>query len=202
MSSQRAGDLLIRAMDGDQQALGTLLEHYRPYLRILARRHLDPVMSARVDPSDLVQQTCFEACRDLPKFRGQREAELIAWLRRILENNARNSVEVHIRAQKRSVHREKRVDPAPGDEQKSPVDHAATTESSPSRRAMRGEQAVRLAHEIESLPEDQSEAIRLRHIEGWTLRQLAAHFQRSESAVAGLIKRGLRSLRRRLADLL
>jgi hypothetical protein len=42
---------------------------------------------------------------------------------------------------------------------------------------------------------DQREAIRLRHLEGWTLAALAERFGRSESAVAGLLKRGLRGLR-------
>jgi RNA polymerase sigma-70 factor (ECF subfamily) len=60
---------------------------------------------------------------------------------------------------------------------------------------MLGEAAARLAEAIESLPEDQREAIRLRHLEGWTLEQLAVRFGRSESAVAGLLKRGLRGLR-------
>ena len=60
---------------------------------------------------------------------------------------------------------------------------------------MRGELAVRIAKEVERLPDDQREAVRLRHLEGWSLAQLAQHFGRGESAVAGLIKRGLRALR-------
>ena len=66
---------------------------------------------------------------------------------------------------------------------------------------MRSELAVRIAAEIESLPEDQREAVRLRHIEGWPLALLARHFRRSECAVAGLVKRGLRKLRDQLADM-
>ena len=65
---------------------------------------------------------------------------------------------------------------------------------------MRNELSMRVAAEIESLPEDQREAVRLRHIEGWPLARLAQHFHRSESAVAGLVKRGLRELRKQLAD--
>jgi RNA polymerase sigma-70 factor (ECF subfamily) len=65
---------------------------------------------------------------------------------------------------------------------------------------MRGEMAIRLAAEIESLPDDQRDAVRLRHLEGWSIGELAVHFDRSESAVAGLLKRGLRRLRDQLAD--
>ena len=52
--------------------------------------------------------------------------------------------------------------------------------------------------EIEELPEDQREAIRLRYLQGWSLEQVASHFERSEGAIAGLLKRGMQSLRVRL----
>jgi RNA polymerase sigma-70 factor (ECF subfamily) len=64
---------------------------------------------------------------------------------------------------------------------------------------MRGESAVQLALAIATLPEAQQEAIRLRHLEGMSLAQIAQQMERSEEAVAGLIKRGLRGLRDRLA---
>ena len=63
---------------------------------------------------------------------------------------------------------------------------------------MRGEDAVRLAAALCELPEDQRKAVRLRHLEGFTLQQLAEHFDRSPEAVAGLLKRGLRKLRKLL----
>ena len=60
---------------------------------------------------------------------------------------------------------------------------------------MKGERAVRLAIMLGKLPEVQREAIRLRYLEGRTLQQIAESIGRSEMAVAGLLKRGLRSLR-------
>ena len=60
---------------------------------------------------------------------------------------------------------------------------------------MKGERAVRLAIMLGKLPEVQREAIRLRYLEGRTLQQIAKSIGRSEMAVAGLLKRGLRSLR-------
>jgi RNA polymerase sigma-70 factor (ECF subfamily) len=187
-----------KAVDGDADALGAVLQRFRPYLSILARRHLDSAVNARLDPSDIVQQTCLEACRDLDAFEGTSEGQLIAWLRRILENNVAQSIQTHRVAQKRSVSREQ-PRALPSDNRSAWADVPAD-QSSPSRRSLRGELAVRIAREIESLPDDQREAVRLRHLEGRSLAELASHFQRSESAVAGLIKRGLRALRRQLAD--
>lgn len=199
MSALPDSGLLERAFDGDREAFGVLLERYRPYLRILARRWLDSDIDARVAPSDAVQQTCLEAYRDLPSFRGKNTNELLAWLRRILENNVSQAVHTHILAQKRSVTREAQPYHADGNHRNLSV--VVGSQSSPSARAMRGELAARLAKEIESLSEDQCEAIRLRYLEGWPLARLSDRFQRSESAVAGLLKRGLQNLRRRLTDL-
>ena len=60
-------DLLQQARAGDAQAAGLLLERYRPYLRVIAQRLLDEQLAARLDASDLVQQTLFEAHRDFAR---------------------------------------------------------------------------------------------------------------------------------------
>lgn len=194
MSSQSIEGLLARARAGDRSAAGSLLRRHRPYLKLIAQRTLDARVAVRVDPSDIVQQTCLEAYRDLPAFRGASEAEWIAWLRRILQNTIAQTVEQHVLTQKRAVHRERSLEALlePGRPLGEFVELDA---SSPSQRVLRGEAAVRLAEALATLPQDQAEAIRLRHLEGWTLERLVAHFGRSEAAVAGLLKRGLRKLR-------
>jgi hypothetical protein len=78
--------LVERAKAGDQQAVAELLGLYRNYLLLLARLHIDANLQAKADPSDLVQETCLMAARDLPQFRGQTEAVFVAWLRQILAN--------------------------------------------------------------------------------------------------------------------
>ena len=177
-----------------------LLEEYRAYLRVMARRQLDSRIHARVDASDVVQQTFLEAHRDFAGFCGQTEEEWMAWLQRILHNNVAQSIQQHIFVQKRTVDKEKSLD----DSKRTghPLrDALAVDQSSPSQRAMRGENAVRLAQAIETLPDDQREAIRLRHLEGWPLARIAEHFGRTEVAVAGLLKRGLKRLKREFPDL-
>jgi DNA-directed RNA polymerase specialized sigma24 family protein len=68
----------------DSEVRAETLERFRSYLRLLARLHLNPRLQARLDASDVVQQTLLQACRALPHFRGRTEAELTAWLRQIL----------------------------------------------------------------------------------------------------------------------
>ena len=70
--------------------------------------------------------------------------------------------------------------------------------STPSQKAMRGEEAERLTQALAALSEDQREAVRLRHLEGWPLADIARHMDRTPAATAGLIKRGMQALRRQL----
>ncbi len=199
MNSPSVNDLISQARGGDSDALGTLLEGYRPFLELLARRQLDPRVHARVGLSDVVQQTFLEAQRDFAQFRGQVEGEIIAWLRQVLDHNVAEAVRRHVVVQKRTTNKERSLD-APGKGGRALGNLLPSDQSTPSQRAMRDEAAVQLALAMDTLPEDQKEAIRLRHLEGWSLAQIAEHFKRSDVAVAGLVKRGLRGLRKQLAN--
>src|SRR5437588_144962 len=97
--------LIRRCRDGEPAAHETLLERYRPYLQVLAQAQLGRHLRAKCDASDLVQQTLLEAHRDFAEFQGSREAELLAWLRRILAHNLYNEAR-RFAAQQRDAARE------------------------------------------------------------------------------------------------
>ena len=71
---------------------------------------------------------------------------------------------------------------------------------SPNQKAIPGGEAERLSQALAALPDDQREAVRLRHLEGWALAEIAVRVGRSSAATAGLIKRGMKALRRRLHE--
>jgi RNA polymerase sigma-70 factor (ECF subfamily) len=71
----------------------------------------------------------------------------------------------------------------------------AAEQSSPSQKAERNEEAVRLAQALATLPEMQREVVVLRHCQGWSLADISRHLGRSPAAVAGLLHRGLEQLR-------
>ena len=186
----------LAARAGDSAAVGLLLEQYRPYLRILAQRHLDGPLGVRLDASDLVQQTCLSAIRAIATFDGVNEAAFVAWLRTIHENNIRSAVRDHLVAEKRAAGREVSA----ADEAALDRSLAQASESSPSQRLMHGESTVLLAAALQDLPDDQREAVRLRYLEGRSLAEIARRLDRSVVAAAGLVKRGLIQLRKVLKD--
>src|SRR4029077_16586739 len=68
------------------------LERYRPYLELLARLHLQPRFRSKLGASDIVQETLLKATQNLGQYRGQSDAELAGWLRRILTNTLVDAV--------------------------------------------------------------------------------------------------------------
>ncbi len=191
-------ELLEKALAGDIDSFGELLEHYRAYLTVLAQRYLDTRLRGRLDAADVVQVTFLEAQRDLPSFRGHQIEELLGWLRHILRHNVSSAHQKHIYTQKRSAGRE--VSNSPTDSRPAITDLAPSETTSPSQRLMRDEAAVYLANCLEELPETQREALRLRYVEGNSLNQISTAMGKSEMAVAGLLKRGLQALRNKMVS--
>jgi RNA polymerase sigma-70 factor (ECF subfamily) len=193
--SRHHQELLDAALAGDAEALGELLEDYRAYLTVLAQRYLDTRLRGRLDAADVVQITFMEAQRDLPAFRGHQIEELLGWLRHILRNNVSSAHQKHLFTQKRSAGRE--VSNSPTDSRPAITD-LAPAETTSSQRMMRDEAAVFLADCLEELPQTQREALRLRYVEGYSLKQISEEMAKTEMAVAGLLKRGLQALRTRM----
>jgi RNA polymerase sigma-70 factor (ECF subfamily) len=190
-------ELLRRAHGGDADALGRLLEAHRDSLRALAERQLRGRLASRVDASDVVQQAFLEAHRSFPEFPGQQTSDLAAWLVRIVDFAVAKAVRDHALLQKRDVRREQSLDdpggPEPARRQELDAGH-----STPSQRAMRSEDVERLTQALVALPDDQREAVRLRHLEGKSLDEIAQKLGRTPAATAGLIKRGMKTLRQHL----
>jgi RNA polymerase sigma-70 factor (ECF subfamily) len=188
------------AMSPGADDRGAALERYRPYLLLLVRMRLDPRLNGKLDASDLVQQTLLEAHQARGQFRGTTEAEEAAWLRQILARNLANALRDLLR-DKRDVRRERSLEAAIEESSRRLEGWLVAEQSSPSERAERREQGVRLAAALAGLPEAQREALTLHHLEGRPLEEVARAVGRSREAVAGLIKRGLRQLRERLREL-
>ena len=74
--------LLDQVQQGDRQALDRLLTRHRPAFREFVAVHFDPKLSARGDPSDVVQEAQIEATKRMDDFLQRRPMPFHLWLRK------------------------------------------------------------------------------------------------------------------------
>jgi RNA polymerase sigma-70 factor (ECF subfamily) len=175
------------------------LEQFRTYLLLLARMQMVQRLQAKLDPSDVVQQTLLDAHRQLGQFRGSTPAEMAGWLRRMLACNLADALRAFSR-DKRDITRERSLEVALEESSARMEKWLQAEQTSPSQKAQRTEDLLRLAEALAQLPEAQREAVVLHYWQGETLVQIAAHLGRTIPAVAGLLQRGLKSLRTFLVE--
>jgi RNA polymerase sigma-70 factor (ECF subfamily) len=173
---------------------GPCLERYRDYMLLLARLHMDVRLQGKLDPSDIVQQTLLKAHENRDAFRGQNEAELSAWLRRILANTLTDAIRQFGRHQ-RDVALECSLEGAVEQSSVRLEAWLAADQSSPSERVIRQEQLLQLSTALAQLPEDQRTALELQHLRDFSVEAIGAHMGRSKAAVGGLLRRGMSRLR-------
>jgi RNA polymerase sigma-70 factor (ECF subfamily) len=181
-------------MAAEADRLAQRLERYRSYLMLLVRLQLQPPLKGKIDLSGIVQQTLWEALQVLEKHGEAGCEEPTALLRRLLANNLADEFRRH-HALKRGAGREQSLEAALAQSSASLEGILAAPHSSPSQRAERNEELLRLAECLEQLPEPQRLAIELHYLRGWTLAAIAEQIGRSKPAVAGLLQRGLNTLR-------
>jgi RNA polymerase sigma-70 factor, ECF subfamily len=168
------------------------VESYRSYLLLLARLQLPRGLQAKIDPSDLVQQTLLKAHHNRDQFRGRSEPERVAWLRTILANTM---IDAARKFAPKARERELSLEVSLEQSSRRLETILAADQTSPSQHAVRHEQLIRLADALAQLPDDQRQAVELRHLHGRATDEIAQQMGRSVAAIGGLLQRGLRALR-------
>jgi len=195
--AEAASELIRRCRKGEAPAREQLFDRYRHYLQVLARAQLGRHLRTKCDPSDIVQQTLLEAYRDFGEFQGCREAELLAWLRRILAHNLFNEAR-HFAAQQRDAAREVSLEQMQAGVDQSSLalgNCLAADGPSPSHAAAERETTVRLADALSRLPSDYQMVLLLRVFEELPAEEVAQRMERTAGAVRMLQMRALAALR-------
>lgn len=169
-------------------------ERYRDYLHLLARLQVPGRLRARFDASDVVQLTLLEAHR-AEGLAGMEEPARLVFLRRALANNLADLARHHA-AGKRDVGREQAMEASSARLEQ----WLAAGDSSPSRRAWRQEELLALAGALMRLPPEQRLAVEMKHLQGATVAEVAEAMGKTETAVGGLLRRGLAKLREVMSD--
>lgn len=155
--SAETRQLLERIRAGDQQAVETLFALHRPELSRFIGLRLDARLLARVDASDVVQETQLDAFRRLADFLERQPMPFRLWLRKTAYDRLLKVRRHHLGTAQRSVEREAAL--AIGEQ-------LLATGSTPSQRLNRELIAERVRLAVAQLPEVDREVLLLRNFDG------------------------------------
>lgn len=172
--------------------IATELEKYREYLGLLGRMQLDDQLAGKVDVSGVIQMSLFEVVRS--GWESRSEDERLPFLRRVFANNLLDEIR-KFRTEARDVKRERSIEQAVEQSASKLNFWLRSDHSTPSQKAVRAEDQLRLATAMLCLSAAQRQAIELHHLKGWPLDRIGTHMEKTKGAVAALIFRGTTKLR-------
>ena len=192
--------LLDMAAAGDPSAAGQLFERCRPRLVRMMAVRLDASITARVDPSDVVQECLAEAHQKLPVYLQSRPVKFYPWLRAIAWQRLVKIHRTHITRDRRSVHREGGGVPLPDESTMQLVDRLASSDTQPSERALRSELHGRVRTALDRLGETDRDLLVMRYLEQMPLDEIAEALEITLDAAKKRHRRALERLETALSD--
>ena len=164
---------------------------FRERLRRMVKVRLDDRVAARVDPSDVVQETLMIAYSKLANYVQAPALPFYPWLRQLALNRLTVLHREHLYTEKRRVGREVSI----GISDSSAIELADcfVVSDSPLKSMIREEQLSRVRQAMAELSEPDREILILRHLEGLSYTDSAQVMGISETAVR---QRHVRAVRR------
>lgn len=183
LSDEPTIELVIKARDGDRQAVEALLQRCLPDLRRWAHGRLPPAARGSLDTADLVQETVLHVLRRLDSFQPRHVGAMQAYLRQSVINRIRDEV--------RKIGRQ----PAPTE---LPDDLAADL-TSPLEAVVEAEAYERYRAALSELTPREREMVVARIEVQWSLAEIAQRFGLPTADAARMaVSRALRKLTARL----
>jgi RNA polymerase sigma-70 factor (ECF subfamily) len=185
-----------RLFAGDPAALGDLFAYYRDRLRRLIHCRIDGRVAARVDASDVLQETYLDAARQLPRFLADPKVPVFVWLRGLAWERMLNCERQHLKAACRAVTREAVL---PDASAACLADALTGSGSTPSQHLLRAEQRQAVHRALAGLEEKDREVLLLRHLEGLSNNEVAAVLELSPAGASLRHARALLRFQERLS---
>jgi RNA polymerase sigma-70 factor (ECF subfamily) len=189
--------LLDRVGQDEVAAVEELLAAHRAALRDFIEIHLDPRILARVDPSDVVQETQMELVRRMRDYVAQRPMPFRLWMRKKAYERLVNLRRDHLLREKRSVRREV---PLPDRSSFLLARPLLTRQPSPSQEAEARELAERISRAVAQLSDPDREILLLRHAEDLPFEEIGVLLTLEPAAARKRFGRALIRLQQLLRD--
>ncbi len=182
---------------GDARAFDRLFARHQSDLRTFVARRIDPRARARLDPSDVVQETQLEAYRRMDDYLRRRPMPFRVWLRRTAYERVLKLRRHHLGAARRSVDRELGLPDRSSLLLARPFLDSA---SSPSRQLARRDLVACVRKALARLPEVDREVLLMRNVDELPFREIACMLDVEAAAVRKRYGRALLRLRKLLLE--
>jgi RNA polymerase sigma-70 factor, ECF subfamily len=193
--------LLERALEGDRQAVGDLLELHRQRLCRMVELRLDDRLRGRLSASDVVQDAYLEAVQRLPEYLRSPAMPFFLWLRLITGQKLMGVHQYHFGVQMRDPRREVSLyhGALPAASSEALAAHLLGRHTTPSEAAVRAELKVRLQEVLNTMDAIDREVLALRHFEQLSNTEVAHVLGIQESAASKRYLRAAKKFREILA---
>jgi RNA polymerase sigma-70 factor (ECF subfamily) len=161
---------LLKRIRAGSPAFDALFERHRESLRQAVALRFDPVLRARVDPSDVVQEAQMEAFRRLPDYLARQPMPFHLWLRKMAQERLIMARRKHVVASCRAVGHEL---PLPSHSSVVLAQQVLASGGSPSQPVIQEELVARVRQAISELPDNDREMLLMRTYEGLSYDEIA-----------------------------
>jgi len=189
--------ILTALRSGEEAALVTFLQSNEQPLLAFIRSRIGSQLKKKIEPEDILQEASMEAVRIL----GQTDLSTwdpLHWMFQLCERKIIDAHRRHFDSQKRDASREAAL-PA-GSEAAGLANLLAASMTTPSQAFSRDQRQLRTMAALETLPDDQREALRLRYLVGLPSKEIAKKFGKSDGAMRVMISRALSRLQTLLVE--
>ncbi len=189
--------LLEQAQAGDAAAFDHLFARYRPYLHQVIDARLEDRLRARVDTSDIVQETQLEAYRRLGDYLKRQPMAFRLWLRKTAHERLIMARRQHLGAACRAAGREVGL---PDASSLLLARQFLAADPSPSQQLGQAELCQRIREVLGQLSEGDQEILLLRNLEALSNQEAAAVLEIDPAAASQRYGRALLRLRKLLLE--
>ncbi len=194
-SPSEAARQLERLRSGDKSALGELFAAHRDRLRRMVALRMDWRLQARIDASDVLQESFLDAAAKLDRYLGDPKVPVFLWLRLIVGEQLINLHRHHLGTRMRDASCEVSLQRGamPAASSAALASMLLGRLTSPTQAAIRAERLERLQEALNTLDASDREILALRHFEMLSRIEAAQVLGISDDAGS---KRYLRALKR------
>jgi RNA polymerase sigma-70 factor (ECF subfamily) len=181
-------ELVEAARSGCDDALGEIITRLRGYLLLIANGQISGPLQSKFGASDIVQNSLIDAHAAIDQFNGTTEAEMRAWLKRIVLHNFIDEKRRYTDTQSRSLQRERSMDSLV-----TPL--ASGLSGGGDETGQKPEDLQQLTDALQRLPPRQQRVIEARRRFGYTYQEIADQLEITEGAVRKLWSRAIKQLK-------